>query len=85
MACGLAYLSSADGGATWSAKRVTTSSWDPSAYGVPVSAGDITPFIGDYDGIASTPSGAAIAWTGPGKTFGALPTNLEIYFAFAQP
>ncbi len=79
------YLSSNDGGATWSAKRVTTSSWDPSAFGVPDSDGTIRPFIGDYDGIASLPGGAAIAWAGPGKTFGALPTNLEAYFAFVTP
>jgi hypothetical protein len=79
------YLSSGDGGTTWSPKRATTSSWDPSAFGVPLSSGGIRPFIGDYDGIASLPSGAAIAWTGPGKTYGALPTNLEVYFAFVQP
>ncbi|HEY6828125.1 MAG TPA: sialidase family protein [Gemmatimonadaceae bacterium] len=79
------YLSSGDGGVTWSAKRVTASSWDPSAFGVPESDGTIEPFIGDYDGIASLPGGAAIAWTGPGKTFGALPTNLEAYFAFVAP
>jgi len=79
------YLSSKDGGTTWSTKRVTTSSWDPSAFGVPLSSGGIAPFIGDYDGIASLPAGAAIAWTGPGKTFGALPTNLEIYYSFVTP
>jgi hypothetical protein len=73
------YLSSADGGQTWAVQRVTKSSWDPSQYGVPDGAG-IRPFIGDYDGIISLPTSAGMTWTGPGPTFGALPTNLEVYF-----
>ena len=73
------YLSSADGGQTWSVQRVTKTSWDPSQYGVPDGSG-IRPFIGDYDGIISLPTSAGMTWTGPGKTFGVLPTNLEVYF-----
>jgi hypothetical protein len=78
------YLSSADGGSTWSVKRVTTTSWDPSQYGVP-DGSTVRPFIGDYDGIVSLVGGAAIAWTGPGKTFGVLPTNLEVFFSSVAP
>jgi hypothetical protein len=73
------YLSSSDAGHTWSVQRVTKTSWDPSQYGVPDGSG-IRPFIGDYDGIISLPTSAGMTWTGPGKTFGALPTNLEVYF-----
>jgi hypothetical protein len=81
----VSYVSSGDGGSTWSTKRVTTPSWDQPEYGVPSSAGLITPCIGDHDGIASLPGGAAIAGTGPRKTSGARPTNLEIYYAFVSP
>jgi hypothetical protein len=80
----VSYLGSSDGGNTWSLKRVTKSSWDPSQYGVPSGAG-VRPFIGDYDGIVSLPSSVGMAWTGPGKTFGTLPTNLEIYFGSVTP
>ena len=73
------YLGSSDHANTWAVQRVTKSSWDPSTYGVPDTEG-IRPFIGDYDGIVSTPSWAGLAWTGPGKTYGTLPTNLEVYF-----
>jgi hypothetical protein len=45
----------------------------------------VRPFIGDYDGIVSTATSVGMAWTGPGKTYGALPTNLEIYFAGLTP
>jgi hypothetical protein len=75
----VSYLRSDDGGSTWSVQRVTKTSWDPSQYGVPSGAG-IRPFIGDYDGIISLPTSVGMAWTGPGKTSGALPTNLEIVF-----
>ena len=78
------YFGSVDGGATWSARRVTKTSWDPSQYGVPSGSG-VRPFIGDYDGIVSLPSSVGMAWTGPGKTYGALPTNLEIYFGSVTP
>lgn len=78
------YASSADGGVTWTSQRVTKSGFDPAAYGVPSGSG-VRPFIGDYTGIVSLPTGAAMAWTGPGKTYGALPTNYEIYFGSATP
>jgi hypothetical protein len=58
---------------------VTKTSWDPSTYGVPNGSG-IRPFIGDYDGIVSLSGSAGMTWTGPGPTFGTLPTNLEVYF-----
>jgi len=83
----VAYITSADGGRTWSTTRVTKTSWDPSAYGVPCSscANGIRPFIGDYDGIISLPGSAGMVWTGPGKTFGVYATNLEVYFASVTP
>jgi hypothetical protein len=80
----IAYMTSSDHGATWSTTRVTSESWDPSQFGVPDGSG-IRPFIGDYDGIASLPASAVMTWTGPGKTFGALPDNLEVYFGSATP
>jgi hypothetical protein len=75
------YLSSADGGRTWSVQRITKTSWDPSQFGVP-DGSTIRPFIGDYDGIISLPTSAGMTWTGPGKSYpgGVLPTNLEVYF-----
>ena len=45
----------------------------------------IRPFIGDYDGIVSTPATVGMTWIGPSKTYGALPTNLEVYFASVRP
>ena len=78
------YASSADGGATWTSQRITRSGFDPAAYGVPSGSG-VRPFIGDYTGIVSLASGAAMSWTGPGKTYGALPTNYEIYFGSTAP
>ena len=78
------YFESRDGGATWSVRRVTKSSWDPSQYGVPSGSG-IRPFIGDYDGIISLPTAVGMTWTGPGKTYGVLPTNLEVYFIGLTP
>ena len=80
----LTYATSSDFGATWQSVRVTKSGFDPSLYGVPSGDG-IRPFIGDYNGIVSLTSSAGMTWTGPGKTFGSLPTNLEIYFAKATP
>lgn len=80
----ITYFESVDGGATWGTRRVTKTSWDPSQYGVPDGAG-IRPFIGDYDGIVSLPSSVGMSWTGPGKTYGALPTNLEVYFGRLTP
>jgi hypothetical protein len=49
---------------------------------VPSGSG-VRPFIGDYTGIVSLSGSAAMAWTGPGKTYGTLPTNYEIYFGSA--
>lgn len=80
----VSYFESLDGGQSWTVQRVTKSSWDPSQYGVPDGAG-IRPFIGDYDGIVSLPTSVGMTWTGPGKTYGALPTNLEVYFGKVTP
>jgi hypothetical protein len=80
----ITYFGSTDGGRSWSVQRVTKSSWDPSQYGVPDGSG-IRPFIGDYDGIVSLPTTVGMTWTGPGKTYGALPTNLEVYFGRLTP
>jgi Neuraminidase (sialidase) len=73
------YASSADGGTTWTSRRVTKSGFDPAAYGVP-NGSTVRPFLGDYNGIVSFAGGAGMTWTGPGTTYGALPTNLEIYY-----
>jgi len=78
------YLGSSNGGASWSVQRVTKSSWDPSQYGVPSGSG-FRPFIGDYDGIVSLPASVGMTWTGPGKTYGTLPINLEVYFGRVTP
>jgi hypothetical protein len=78
----VSYITSSDGGATWSTTRVTTESWDPSQSGVPSSSSPtgFRPFIGDYDGIVSLPGSAAMTWTGPGRQYGSVPDNLEVYF-----
>lgn len=78
------YASSADGGVTWTSIRMSRKGFDPAAYGVPAGSG-VRPFIGDYTGIVSLPTGAALAWTGVGKTYGSLPTNYEVYFGAASP
>lgn len=80
----ITYFGSTDGGQSWSARRVTKTSWDPSQYGVPDGSG-VRPFIGDYDGIVSMGASVGMTWTGPGKTYGALPTNLEMYFGKLTP
>lgn len=80
----ITYLGSRDHGSTWTTQRVTKTSWDPSQYGVPSGTG-VRPFIGDYDGIVSLPTSVGMTWTGPGKTYGALPTNLEVYFGRVTP
>jgi hypothetical protein len=80
----MTYVSSSDFGATWKSVRVTKSGFDPSQYGVPSGSG-ISPFIGDYNGIVSLAASAGMTWTGAGKTYGALPTNLEIFFANVTP
>ena len=78
------YATTSDFGATWASTRVTKSGFDPSQYGVPSGSG-IVPFIGDYNGIVSLPTSAAMTWTGVGKTYGTLPTNLEIFFGSVIP
>jgi hypothetical protein len=77
----LSYGTSSDGGHTWSLARVTPQGFDPSLWGVP-SGSSFRPFIGDYNGIASTPTSATMTWTGfaPPQPF-----NLEVDFATATP
>jgi hypothetical protein len=77
----LTYATSGDGGRTWRQARVTPAGFDPSTWGVP-SGSSFRPFIGDYNGIASTNTLAAMTWTG----FAApQPYNLEVDFATATP
>ncbi len=77
----LTYATSSDGGHTWRQARVTPTGFDPSTWGVP-SGSSYRPFIGDYNGIASTNDHAAMTWTG----FAApQPYNLEVDFATATP
>jgi hypothetical protein len=80
----LTFATSSDFGATWKTVRVSKSGFDPSKYGVP-SGSSVRPFIGDYNGIASSATAAGMTWTGVGKTYGTLPTNLEIFFARVIP
>ncbi|HUR00541.1 MAG TPA: sialidase family protein [Gemmatimonadaceae bacterium] len=80
----LTYATSSDFGSTWKSVRVSKTSFDPSQYGVPAGS-TVRPFLGDYNGIASLAGSAGMTWTGPGRTTGALPTNLEIYFARVTP
>jgi hypothetical protein len=81
----LTYATSSDFGSTWRPVRVSRSSFDPSAWGVPDGSA-VRPFIGDYNGIVSLVSSAGMTWTGAGtRNYGALPTNLEIYFASVTP
>jgi hypothetical protein len=80
----LTYATSSDFGKSWRSVRVSSSGFDPASFGVPTGS-TITPFIGDYNGIVSLETSAGMTWTGPGKTFGTLPTNLEIYFASVSP
>ena len=77
----LTYATSSDGGHTWRQARVTPLGYDPSLWGVPQGAG-FRPFIGDYNGIASTNSFAAMTWTGIAPP---QPFNLEIDFAKTTP
>ncbi len=77
----LTYATSADGGLTWTRARVTPAGFDPSLWGVPSGSG-FRPFIGDYNGIASTSTGAAMTWTGVAPP---QPYNLEVDFATATP
>jgi hypothetical protein len=77
----LTYATSSDGGKTWRQARVTPAGYDPSQWGVPSGSG-FRPFIGDYNGIASTNAIAAMTWTGVAPP---APLNLEIEFATATP
>jgi hypothetical protein len=77
----LTYATSADGGHTWSESRVTPQGFDPSLWGVPSGTG-FRPFIGDYNGIASTATSAELTWTGFADP---QPFNLEVDFASATP
>ena len=77
----LTYATSSDGGRTWRQARVTPTGYDPSQWGVPAGTG-FRPFIGDYNGIASTNTLAAMTWTGVADPS---PYNLEIDFATAKP
>jgi len=77
----LTYATSADGGHTWRQARVTPGGYDPGLWGVP-SGSSFRPFIGDYNGIASTNAVAAMTWTGVADP---QPYNLEIDFATAKP
>jgi len=77
----LTYATSSDGGQTWRQARVTPAGYDPSQWGVPQGSG-FRPFIGDYNGIASTNTTAYMTWTGVAPP---QPYNLEIEFATATP
>src|SRR5207253_3119131 len=79
----LTYATSADGGSTWRSARVTPSSFDPYAWGVPSgSALGRRPFLDDYNGIASTATTASLTWTGVAPP---APLNLEIDYATVTP
>ena len=75
------YATSSDGGATWRTTRVTPSGFDPSLWGVP-SGSSFRPFIGDYNGIASTDTTAELTWTGVSDP---APFNLDIFAATVTP
>lgn len=75
------YATSSDGGATWRTARVTKSGFDPSKWGVPSGSG-YRPFIGDYNGIASTTASARLTWTGVSPP---RPYNLDILYATVTP
>jgi hypothetical protein len=77
----ITYAGSSNGGTTWTTARVTPSGYDPSQWGVPSGSG-FRPFIGDYNGIASTNAFAALTWTGVADP---QPYNLEIDYATVTP
>jgi hypothetical protein len=77
----LTYATTSDGGRTWRQARVTPRGFDPSTWGVP-SGSSYRPFIGDYNGIASTIDHAMMTWTGVAPP---QPYNLEVEFATATP
>jgi hypothetical protein len=78
----LTYATSSNGGTSWTRVRVTPTSFDPSAWGVPSSTAPFRPFIGDYNGIVSTNDFAALAFTDVAPP---QPFNLEVFFAKATP
>lgn len=75
------YATSGDGGSTWRTVRVTPKGFDPSQWGVP-SGSSFRPFIGDYNGIASTGTKAELTWTGVSDP---APYNLDIFAATVTP
>lgn len=75
------YATSRDGGQTWRTARVTSTGFDPSQWGVPDGSG-FRPFIGDYNGIASTPTSTRLTWTGVSQP---APYNLDIEYATVTP
>jgi hypothetical protein len=75
------YAVSSDRGQSWRTARVTSSGFDPSQWGVPAGSG-FRPFIGDYNGIASTPTSARLTWTGVSPP---APYNLDIEYATVTP
>jgi hypothetical protein len=77
----LTYATSGDGGQSWRTARVTSSGFDPSQWGVPDGT-SFRPFIGDYNGIASTPTTARLTWTGVSPP---APYNLDIEYATVTP
>ncbi|HEU5269465.1 MAG TPA: sialidase family protein [Jatrophihabitans sp.] len=77
----VSYATSSNGGASWRTTRVTPAGFDPSQWGVP-SGSSFRPFIGDYNGIASTNAGAELTWTGVSQPS---PYNLDIYSAIVTP
>ncbi len=79
----LTYATSSDGGHTWRTARVTPVGFDPSTWGVPSSSAlGYRPFIGDYNGIASTATTAGLTWTGFADP---QPYNLEVDYATVTP
>jgi hypothetical protein len=77
----LTYATSGNGGASWRTARVTAAGFDPSQWGVP-SGSSFRPFIGDYNGIASTNGFAELTWTGVSQP---APYNLDIFAATVSP
>jgi hypothetical protein len=75
------YATSGNGGATWRQTRVSQAGFDPSQWGVP-SGSSFRPFIGDYNGIASTNTFAELTWTGVAPP---APYNLDIFAATVTP
>jgi hypothetical protein len=75
------YATSSDAGTTWRTVRVTPTGFDPSQWGVP-SGSTFRPFVGDYNGVASSNTNAELTWTGVADP---APYNLDIFAATASP